>query len=47
MAEPSVQRVVLLWRRLDVTSDEDGYHEGVDRQDTGHDNGDEGLRRVS
>ena len=45
--ETSKQRVLLLRRGLDVAGDEDGYDEGVDGQDTGHDNGDQGLRQLS
>ena len=37
----SKQRVLLVWWRLDVASDEDGDDERVDGENTGHDNGDE------
>lgn len=42
--EASKQRVLLLRRGLDVAGDQDGNDEGVDSQDTRHDDGDEGLR---
>ncbi len=42
--EAGKQRVVLLGRRLDVAGNQDGDDEGVDGQDTGHDDGDQGLR---
>lgn len=35
--------VALVGRGAEVLGDEHGYHEAVDRQDTGHDDGDEGL----
>lgn len=45
--EPREQRVLLLRRRLDVAGNKDGNDEGVNGQDTRHDNGDQRLHRVS
>jgi len=44
--EARVERVRVVWRRLDVAGDEDGYDKGVDGQDTRHDNGNERLGQV-
>jgi len=44
MHESVVQAVRLLWWRLHVTGNQDRDYERVDRNNTGHDHWDQGLR---
>jgi hypothetical protein len=40
--KPSVKTVGFIWRKS--SDDQDGHDEAVDSDDTGHDDGDEGLK---
>lgn len=47
MHEALKQTVALAWGWADVACDEDGDYQGIDGNDTSHDDRDERLRRVS